>query len=154
MFMHHLAITRQADLASSQISRTAFHNFTDNILLWPLSYRMAVNWSVVWGAGTWFHSELHKGNGICLLQTSLNWINIIFSIFTRCCIFTLLYVMENESEKSWNNQIVLLKILKHNISDFFQSYISLFLTLYNKILNQEGKMQMTLITIWPSYKTY
>ena len=41
------------------------------------------------------------------------------STFTRCRIFTTMYAMENESGKN-NNQIVLFKIVAHNISDYFR----------------------------------
>jgi hypothetical protein len=41
------------------------------------------------------------------------------STFTRCWIFTTMYAMENESEKN-NIQIVLFKIVTHNISDYFR----------------------------------
>ena len=58
-----------------------------------------------------------------------------------------LYVMENESEKS-NNQIVLFKTIKYNISDYSHlTYVSIFLILYNKLLKQEKKIRITLINI-------
>jgi F0F1-type ATP synthase membrane subunit a len=41
------------------------------------------------------------------------------STFTGCWIYTTLYVMEKRKWKKNNNQIVLFKTIKHNISDDF-----------------------------------
>jgi len=55
--------------------------------------------------------------------------------------------MENESEKN-NNQIVLFKTIKHTISNYSHlTLVSIFLTLYNKLLKQEEKIRITLINI-------
>ena len=61
-------------------------------------------------------------------------INFVLSTFTRYLIFTTLYAIEKESEKN-NKQIVGFKNVTHNISDYFRlTSVSIFSTLYNKIL--------------------
>ena len=47
-------------------------------------------------------------------------IEFILSTFTRYLIFTTLYAVENESEKKYNKQIVLLKAVTRNILDYFR----------------------------------
>ena len=66
--------------------------------------------------GTWLHSELHKGNAIYLLQTSVGYDKyFIFDFYKMLYFHNIARINVKRKYKNENNQIVLLKILKHNI---------------------------------------
>ena len=86
----------------------------------------------------------NTGNGIYLLWTSFIYDLFCFVNFYKIFNF---YNIVRSGKRKWKNnnkQIVVFKNVTHNISDYFRlTSVSIFSALYNKILWQEEKIQIT-----------